>query len=128
MGKLAEAHFGHLPVWVDGNAYFQGADVSRHEGHKLENKKAKVAITLNENDGNYYLKTSLGKELDGFLDGIITTKTLGKAFEPEQCFENPDGTPITFDCDYFGNHREGSSIPGPLSEIPSKEILVWKKL
>lgn len=27
---------------------------------------------------------------------IISNNVLGKAFEPEQCFENPDGTTINF--------------------------------
>jgi hypothetical protein len=34
-GRVAAYHFGHLPVWVEGNAYFGGASVSRHEKHGL---------------------------------------------------------------------------------------------
>ena len=35
--------------------------------------------------------------------------------EPEQLFENPDGTPIRFDTDYFGNHRGVEVLPGPFA-------------
>ena len=125
MGGLALAHFGHLPVWIDGNAYFGGATVYKKEKNKLVNKKAKPVIELTQKKDGWYLKTSLGKEIGDFVDGIITTETLGKAFEPEQYFENTDGTPITFDSDYFGNHREGTAIPGPLAVLGSKEIKVW---
>ncbi len=130
MGGLAKAHFGHLPVWVEGNAYFNGATICKHEKKKnhIENKKAKVTVELKEKNGDYYLKTNAGKELGDFIDGIITTEILGKAFEPEQYYENPDGTPITFDRDLLGNHRGSKAIPGPLAELGTKEILVWKKL
>lgn len=130
MGALAEAHFGHLPVWVEGNAYFGGATVCKHEKNKnhLEDKKTKVTVEIKEKNGDWYLKTNYGKALSDLVDGIITTDTLGKAFEPEQKFENPDGTPITFDRDYLGNHRNGQTIPGPLAVSSSKEVLVWNKL
>ena len=125
MGGLARAHFGHLPVWIEGNAYFGGATVYKKEKNKLVNKKAKPVIELTHKKDGWYLKTSLGKELGDFTDPIITTATLGKAFEPEQYFENTDGTPITFDSDYLGNHRDGSALPGPLSVLGAKEIKVW---
>ena len=44
---------------------------------------------------------------------MIFSDLLGKAFEPDQRFENPDGTPITFDADYFGGHRGCAVLPGP---------------
>ena len=125
MGGLARAHFGHLPVWSEGNAYFGGATVYKKEKSKLVNKKVKPVIELSHKKDGWYLKTSLGKELGDFTDPVITTATLGKAFEPEQCFENTDGTPITFDSDYLGNHRDSATIPGPLSVLGAKEIKVW---
>jgi len=39
------------------------------------------------------------------------------AFEPEEKYENPDGSPITFDTDYFGKKRAASGVlPGPFAE------------
>ena len=128
MGGLAEAHFGHLPVWIEGNAYFNGATVYKKEKNKLVNKAAKITVSLTEKNGDYYLKTNLAKELGDFTDGIISTELLGKAFEPEQRFENPDGTDIIFDRDLLGNHRGTATIPGPLAELSAKEMPVWKAL
>ena len=62
------------------------------------------------------METNLYDKLAGFKDGIICTETLGKAFEPEEPFENPDGTSIQFDSDYFGNHRGVSAVPGPFAQ------------
>ena len=119
MGALAEPHFDHLPVWVEGNAYFNGATVCKHEQHKFEEKDGKVTVELTQKNGKYELKTNVYEYLKGFEDGIITSDILGKAFEPEQRFENPDGTAITFDSDYFGDHRGLSAIPGPFAAAGS---------
>ncbi|MCR4895187.1 MAG: right-handed parallel beta-helix repeat-containing protein [Lachnospiraceae bacterium] len=116
MGGLAEAHFGHLPVWVKGNAYFNGATVSKHEANGCVNKRAKAKVELTEKNGKYSLKTNVYGLLKDFTGSLITSDVLGEAFEPEQRFENPDGTAITFDSDFFGNHRGLSVLPGPFAE------------
>ena len=124
MGYLAQYHFGHLPVWVEGNAYFNGADVCKHEKHNLINTTDKVHVELVEEDGHFVLKSNVFDLVKDFKDGIITTETLGMAFEPEEKFEQPDGTPITFDSDYLGNHRGSNTIPGPFASA-SDSIVVW---
>ena len=124
MGGLAAAHFGHLPVWVDGNAYFNGATVYHKEGHFLEDPKGGVKVELAEKNGKTVLKTNLYSRMKNFRDGIITSDILGKAFEPEQRFERPDGTPILFNRDYFGNPRGVDTIPGPFATADSMKT-VW---
>ncbi len=116
MGALAPYHFGHLPVWVEGNAYFAGATVCKHEQHSLVNRRAKPRVELTEKDGRYILKTNVYSYIKDFADGIITSDILGCAFEPEQRFENPDGSAIIFDSDYLGAHRGLSALPGPFAE------------
>ena len=116
MRHLAQFHFGHLPAWVDGNACFNGASVSRHEKHGLINKEDAVSVEVCEADGQWLLKTNVYDLLGDFRDGILTTESLGCAFEPEERFENPDGTPIVFDRDFLGNHRGLSALPGPFAE------------
>ena len=37
------------------------------------------------------------------------------AFEPEERFENPDGSDIIFDRDFNGMLREGKIVAGPLA-------------
>ncbi len=114
MGYLAQFHFGHLPVWVEGNAYFNGATVSKHEKHgKVGDEKVHVALA--EKDGKWLLDTNVYAFLKDFRAGIVTSDLLGKAFEPEQRFENPDGTEIIFNRDYFGDHRETDTLPGPFA-------------
>ena len=124
MGGLAEAHFGHLPVWVDGNAYFGGATVSKHDRHKLSDRRMKVRIALEEKDGHWTLKTNVFDHLKDFRTGIHSSHTMGVAFEPEQRFENPDGTDLVLDRDYFGEHRGIETIPGPFADTEEvKKVL-----
>ena len=125
MGALAKAHFGHLPVWVKGNAYFNGASVCKHEKDKLVDKEHKVTIQLTEKDGKYTLKTNLYSFLKDFRCGIITSDILGCAFEPEQRFESPDGSEIIFDRDYNGDHRGVSALPGPFADEKSARKVLF---
>ena len=115
MGALAQYHFGHLPVWIEGNAYFNNATVSKHEkdGFKTDGE---AFVILEQENGNCCLKTNVYDLMGDFGTGIISSETLGCAFEPEQRFENPDGTGILFDTDYFGDHRGIRTVPGPFAD------------
>ena len=124
MRALATYHFGHLPVWVKGNAYFGGASVSKHEEHGLIRADVKARAELTEKDGKYYLNTNVYSLLEGFRNELINTETLGLAFEPEQRFENPDETPIVFDEDYFGERRGDTILPGPFAGLMEEEVKV----
>ncbi len=115
MNALATFHFGHLPVWIDGNAYFNGATICKHEKAFLNDTDHEINVKLTGTEGSYRLATDLPTHLGSFNVPILDSGALGKAFEPEQRFENPDGTDIVFDTDYFGNKRENASIPGPFA-------------
>ena len=113
MFKLTPFHFSHLPVWVNGNAYFGGAKPCKNEKDKLIDNEHEIYVKLVEKDGSYAIDTNLYQWLGDFKDGIINSDILGYAFEPEERFENPDGTPIIFDEDYLGRHRGLNALPGP---------------
>ena len=115
MKKLESVHFDHLPVWSEGNVYLDGAKAWKHEKNGFVSSE-NVKVELTEKDGKYFLDTNIYEILEDFSGRMINTEVLGKAFEPEEFFENPDGTPITFDTDYFGGHRGAKVIPGPFAE------------
>ena len=125
MMKLTEYHFAHLPVWVKGNAYFNGAKACKNETAHLVDNENQVSVELKEVDGKYTLKTNVYDFLKDFRSGIVTSDILGYAFEPEQRFENPDGTAITFDTDYLGEHRGLSAVPGPFASAEAAAKQLW---
>lgn len=125
MHKLMGPQFEHLPVWINGNAYFNGAQKWKHENHALVDEKAQAYVKLIEHDGKYTIETNVYELIGDFRDGIINSDILGYAFEPEQRFENPDGTAITFNEDYLGDHRGVDALPGPFVSEESAKKQLW---
>lgn len=118
MVKLDKFQQRYLPVWCDGNVYLSGAKSCKNEKNYLSDDGS-VNIILEESNGRTVLRTDIYKLIENFKAGMISTDTLGEAFEPEQRFESPDGRDIVFDSDYFGNHRGLAVIPGPFA-VPSE--------
>ena len=116
MIALQDYHYSELPVWIKGNAYFNGAEAWEQENEKFTGGDGAYA-KLVEKDGKLYLDTNVYALLDGWSTDLIDSDVLGEAFEPEQRFENPDGSTIVFDKDYFGNHRALGAMPGPFVDV-----------
>ncbi len=114
--RLRDMYYSHLPVWTGGNVYFNGALPYDKELNFKEDKENKITWELKEENGKYTLETNLFDYLPVFNTQVVTTELLGEAFEPEQLFENPDGTPIIFNEDYFGKHRGLQPLAGPFAD------------
>ena len=125
MHALEEFHFGHLPVWIEGNAYFNGASISKHEKNAFEDKDNKAEVKLISEDGKVKLETNVYELLKDFKVGMINSDILGCAFEPEERFENPDGSEIIFNRDFFSNDRGTLIIPGPFADKESAEKILF---
>ncbi len=111
----SDRYYMPLPVWADGNLYLNGAVPWAKEKNCREEKEKKIRLSLVESKDGWSLDSDLSeylKDLDMELS-LITTETLGKAFEPEQRFEAPDGKDIIFDITLDGQRREGKILPGP---------------
>ena len=113
MFMMQDYHFAKLPVWVNGNAYLNDAKSWKNEKEMFMDSATKAYVNLVEKDGEYFLDTNVYDILKDFTSAQIDSDVLGKAFEPEQRFENPDGSTIHFDTDYFGNRRGDRTLPGP---------------
>jgi hypothetical protein len=114
MAKLEPWHRSKLPVWMEGNAYLCGAEAA-HQEKQGQFPKDQVYVNLVEENGHWHLVTNIYEVLSPSCR-LVNTQVLGKAFEPDEAYENPDGTPITFDQDYFGAHRGIGILPGPFAD------------
>ncbi|WP_286035457.1 right-handed parallel beta-helix repeat-containing protein [Succinatimonas hippei] len=116
-------YYKHLPVSTGGNVFFNGAKpCTKEKNFRIVDNK--VYVDLVEKDGKYHLYTNLNEVLPEFETEIISTETLGEAFEPEEKFENPDGSPIVFKYDYFDNGRTVNPLAGPFATKESyNEVL-----
>lgn len=117
MGSTIERdiYYRKLPVWLGGNVYFNGAKPADQETDAIVDTEHTVKLELKEENGTWHLDTDLYEYLPKTACAMISTETLGMAFEPEEKFENPDGTPIVFQYDYFGARQEINPIPGPFA-------------
>jgi len=123
---LAVYNEARLPMQVDGNAYFKGAQPYAKETNYLAKADFDPKAEIADQDGNVYLYITLDKSVKTLNNKLVTTQLLGKALIPGQAYENPDGSPLRIDTDYFGKNRNAKNpTPGPF-ENPGEGRLVLK--
>ena len=112
-----DRYYDHLPIWTGGNAYFNGAQPCDKEAGAYIDEEHGITLQLSE-DG--VLHTNLYDYLPNQGNTVISTETLGMAFEPEEFFENPDGSQIIFTEDYYGKHHSITPLSGPFARAGSE--------
>jgi hypothetical protein len=117
-----------LPVWMSGNVFYNGAKPCKAEQNFIELPTHQPAVRLEEVGEGIVLHFTLEPTYYSHKGSIITSEILGRAKIPKAAFDNPDGTPLRIDRDYFGNLRPGETTSaGPFSNLnPGKIVLkVW---
>ncbi len=125
----SDRYYMHLPVWTGGNVFLNGAQPYDKEQDYVENSDQQVEFSVEERDnGSWYLVTNLydilPKIMNDHRESMISTATLGMAFEPEERYENPDGSEIIFNTDYFGAGRRLNPMAGPLERGEGEICLI----
>jgi len=119
-GSSRDIYYDHLPVYTGGNVYFNGAQPCDSEKNAYVDTLHTVTLNLEVGENRCTLHTNLYNFLPQRDSQTISTALLGEAFEPEQRFEQPDGSPIVFDKDYFGYHRNINPLCGPFARGASQ--------
>jgi hypothetical protein len=116
-----------FPMIVYGNVYINGAEKSNSERNLLE-LQFNPEITVSETEKGVYLNFVFPKEIMTMNNSRITTSTLGRATVSGQSFENPDGSDISINTDYFGKKRDKNNPTAGPFEKPDKgnnKLKVW---
>lgn len=108
-----DRYYMPLPVWTGGNAFFNGAAACDIEEGGTVDQDHRIKVELKREGGTVKVEADFTKHLKP--QKLITSEMLGYAFEPEERFENPDGTDIVFDTDFYGQKRPKTPIPGPFA-------------
>ncbi len=109
-----------LPMYCGSNLYFSDAKPYKQETDSAAYQEMKPQVKLEAEADGVYLAFDFGNRLAEVNTVTITTDFLGMAFEPEVLFENPDGTPLCIENDFFGNSRPaGRMTAGPFEGIGS---------
>ena len=103
-----------IPVKIQGNAYFGGAVGCSHEPEAKVCAEAGIIVELNTEKNKVFVSIKNPDLLGGEGSELLSADTLGKSYHAEMAYENPDGTNIVFDTDFFGKKRPAGKVtPGP---------------
>jgi len=115
-----------LPVQMEGNVYYNGAKPYLKETNCLEKTKFNPEVKVVEEGDSVFLHITLDDSWHVLDNPLVTTAFLGRAKMPNAAYENPDGTPLKIDTDYFGKKRsEANPSAGPF-ENPGEGKLTLK--
>ncbi|MEA3365844.1 MAG: xylosidase, partial [Candidatus Hydrogenedentes bacterium] len=118
-----------FPPYMDGNVFLKGAQFSKHEKEPLVQEERDPGIILLERPDGWYLEGLFDSAwATAHKRALVTTELLGKALIPALPYENPNGTPLRIDRDYFGKPRNPENpFPGPfaLSQVEEQVFKVW---
>jgi hypothetical protein len=116
-------------VKTGGNIYLGASTPYKLEANSISLKDFDADIQLDENDGKVMLHIVLPERITKADCPVVTTGFIGKTKISELKFENPDGTSVSVNADFFGNRRdEKHVVPGPFAEIASgkNEVVLVK--
>jgi hypothetical protein len=115
-----------LPVWLGGNVFYNQATPSSKDTGLHQVPEHKPEIQVLEKGGDTFLHLTLDPAYATHKTQLMDTATLGKAKVPKAAFDAPDGSPITFDTDYFGKKRDRNNVSaGPFADLKAGKM-VWK--
>ena len=115
-----------LPVQIEGNVYYNGARPCFKETNYLEKADFNPELKVVEQSDSVFLHITLDDSFHALDNRLVTTALLGRAKMPNAAYENPDGTPLKINTDYFGKKRsEANPSAGPF-ENPGEGKLTLK--
>lgn len=117
------------PVYINHNMYLNGAISYEDEKNKLVKNDFSPEINILEKEDGVYLHCKLPEEFEEFLGEVQTTKTLGRVRIVDMEFENPDGSELILDTDYFGERKTDRHVIGPINQLKkgNNQVKVWIK-
>jgi hypothetical protein len=119
-----------LPVMAENNLYLNGAVQYKSGLNEVVFKNDEAEIRIEEKEDGFYLHLNAKGDFRNVESKVINSFDFGEAMVPEVLFDNPDGTPVLFNVDYFNKSRErNSNLAGPFSNLSMKNntVKLWPK-
>lgn len=115
------------PVYISGNAYFNGAEGFDREKEAYTDKAFDPCVKILEEGDEVFLEINVKEEMLALPTKIASTETLGTVRIVDAIFDDPDGSPITLDTDYLGERRAEKPVVGPIEGLKPglNRIKVW---
>jgi len=117
-----------FPLQTVGNVYYNGARPYSKETNPLVPSGSVPKVRVVEEGDRVFVHFAAGPELEQAVTTLVTTGLLGKAVISQLPYENPDGSPLTIDTDYFGAKRKAARPTAGPFENPGQgdlKLKVW---
>ena len=116
-----------LAMRVANNVYYNGVKPYAYETNPVTSGND-AKVSLEKRADGIYVKITVDGALNRAQTELMGTNNLGKTYYSNGYYENPDGTPLVIDKDFFGNARSSKPVPGPFENIRQgeNEFCVWK--
>ena len=128
-GDLSQYDAARLPVWMDGNVFLKGAKASKHEINPLLKPDFDPVLKLVREAGGWHLQMQFDPAWNQERRRqFVTTKLLGRAAIPNAAYEQPNGSQIRINTDYFGRQRHGAKLSAGPFDNPGQgttQLNVW---
>ncbi|AGB18039.1 right-handed parallel beta-helix repeat-containing protein [Thermoanaerobacterium thermosaccharolyticum] len=126
-GDLGEFERVEQPVYINKNAYFNGAEPFEREKDKLVDREFDPKLSIIEKGDEVYLSCQLPDDFGDIVGDIHSTKTLERVRIVDAEFESPDGKELILDTDYLNLKKSESSPIGPITLLKKGDnyIKVW---
>lgn len=126
-GDHEKFHSVEQPVYINHNAYFNGASAFEREKENIVESQFDPKVKIEEEGNEVYLTFILPENFESILGDIQTTEKLRKVRIVDADFENPDGSEVILDTDYLDQHRSGKIQLGPIANLQKgkNRVKVW---
>jgi alpha-L-arabinofuranosidase len=128
-GDLSQLDKAILPVSMAGNVFLRGAKPSKYDSIPLLMSEFDPKIHFTQQHDGFYLEFAVDKSWAAQTAcKLVSTEMLGKTKVSDLSYEEPDGSNLRINTDYFGTRRnESNPSPGPFELQSSADFKqkVW---
>ncbi|MDE4543304.1 right-handed parallel beta-helix repeat-containing protein [Thermoanaerobacterium sp. R66] len=126
-GDLERFERVEQPVYINKNAYFNGAEPFEKEKDNLVKKDFDPKLAIIDEGDEVYLSLQLPDEFENIVGDIHSTKTLERVRIVDAEYETPDGKELVLDTDYLDAKKRGDGPIGPIVLLKKGDnyIKVW---
>jgi alpha-N-arabinofuranosidase len=114
-GDLEEFELVEQPVYINNNAYFNGAEPFERENEKLVEKSFDPNFSIIDQGEEGFLSIELPESFGNIFGDVHSTATLPRVRIVDAEFENPDGSDVVLDTDFLDEQRTERSTLGPIT-------------
>lgn len=126
-GDVEEFSLVEQPVYINHNAYLNGAEPFERENEKLVEAGFDPLLEIIDQGEEVYLSVELPDSFEHILGQVHSTASLPRVRIVDAEFENPDGSQVVLDSDYLDVEKAQKSGLGPIAQLKKGKnyIKVW---